>query len=281
MKPFFSPIAAAFTFSPTLPQLIRQAAKLREAGNAKLFLIHAGIIGEENSALLHELLSVNRVPADAYELICRDTDPASLIREVCRQKKISLLIIGALMKEGLFSYYTGTLARNLMRNVPASMLILSCQPDEELTFSHICATVDFSKEGTQLLHTAYDTARLFGSEKLTLLRELLVPGLAMTVHDSGSKEETGSMRQVWEEQERLKINMLVKELHFSGLPVKTAIVYGRQGYEAKKYAEEQNVDLLVVPAPKKKLRLMDRIFQHDQEYLYQELPCSLLCLKAH
>jgi hypothetical protein len=274
-----TPVALAFTFSPTLPRLMEEAAKIREHNDSMLFLIHAGPISASEQTQLHTIIETLNIPPDKHQLICSDGDPEEMIRGVCAELGIGLLIIGALVKEGFLNYYSGSLARALMREPPASLFILTGAATDSLDFKHACATVDFSPEGEAMIAAAYRMALKLQCGKLTLLREFLLPGLAITVHDSGSSDETESIRHEWEEQELKKIEMLITEMRLKDVPVVPAIVYGKQGYEAACYAREHRVDLLIIPAPKKRLKLLDRIFQHDQEYFFKELPCSLLCLK--
>lgn len=55
---------------------------------------------------------------------------------------------------------------------------------------------------------------------------------------------------------------------------------GKSGFELARFAERKKADLLVVSAPKERLILLDRLFPHDLEYVFANLPCNLLVIKS-
>ena len=48
---------------------------------------------------------------------------------------------------------------------------------------------------------------------------------------------------------------------------------------AQQDATDTGGDLFVVTAPRRKLKFFDRLFQHDIEYVFEQLPCSILIVK--
>ncbi|MBI5727623.1 MAG: universal stress protein [Ignavibacteriales bacterium] len=277
----YKTIGLAIGFSPNTAYLIKEAEKLRKHFDAKLLILYAGSSSTEQRAMLDSYLLMAEVPAGEVQFIEEYIEAEKFIKQTCKKYQIDMLIIGAQSKEGFFTYYTGSIARKIMRDAPCSLLILTAPKKGEKSIEKICASVDFTAESEKLVKFAHGLALLYGSKELVLLREFMLPGLAITVHDSGSKDETEDMRKHWQNMEYAKLEMMLKEIPFPGVKVRPAIVYGREGFEASAYAKENNVDLLVVPAQKRKFKLFDRVFQHDQEFLYQELPCSLMCLKIN
>jgi nucleotide-binding universal stress UspA family protein len=51
---------------------------------------------------------------------------------------------------------------------------------------------------------------------------------------------------------------------------------GKSGFELCKFVERKQAGLLVVGAPPRRFSLFDRIFPHDLEYVFADLPCNLL-----
>ncbi|MBI2416719.1 MAG: universal stress protein [Ignavibacteriales bacterium] len=276
----YKTIGLAIGFSPNTDYLIKEAERLRKYFCAKLLILFAGIATAEQREMLDGYLLGAEIPAGEVQFIEEYTEAEKFIKQTCKKHQIDLLILGARSKEGFFTYYTGSIARKIMRDAPCSLLILTAPKKGKKNMEKICASVDFSTDSEEIAKFAHSLALLYGSTELVLLREFMLPGLAITVHDNGSRDETEDMRKHWQNMEFAKLEMMLKEIPFPGVKVRPAIVYGREGFEASAYAKENNVDLLVVPAQKRKFKLFDRVFQHDQEFFYQELPCSLMCLKT-
>lgn len=279
MQAQFHSIGIAITFSPSILSLLSQAEVIRSHNNASLTIIHAG---RENSAemqKLNTLIEKTIHPHAPIEVVWQDDDPVDLIRSVCKEKKIDLLIFGALVREDIVTYFTGSVARDLMRDAPCSMLILTAFKNKFHHFKKICAAVDYSTSGEQVLRQAYNFAVQMGGDELILVKELMLTGLAITVNDSGSIHETEEMREQWKKNEETKLELMIKELHITEIVTSAICLYGKQGWEVTRFAKESVCDLLVIGAPEKKFKLLDRIFQHDQEFMYRELPCSLYMVK--
>ncbi|MCE1188400.1 MAG: universal stress protein [Ignavibacteria bacterium] len=279
MSKMFKTIAIALAYSPTSHLLFREAKNLLDSGATKLVIIHAGQAAETQKKMLPELTAQYGIDDALVTYIESSDDPEQVMKKSCKTHDVDVLLMGAQVKEGVLSYYSGSMARNIMRDSPCSLFILV--PDiraGQQTFEKICVSVEFSPEGEDIVRKAYQLALQHGSRELVLLRELMVPGLAITVHDGGSNE-TEELRLQWEDTENKKLEMLARELKLTDVRVRFRIIYGKKGFEANRFAREEGVNLLIVQAQKRKFKLMDRIFQHDQEFLYKELPCSLLCVK--
>lgn len=273
----FKKLGLAVTFSPNGKALLKEARRLQELFGSELVLIHVG----EKSGEIEKRLNEMAVSAglSSYKIKWGTGDPADAITDRAKEEKIDLLIAGALEKENLITYYIGSVARKIMRNAPFSVLIMtnpSQAPDRLGTF---CVSVDFSPESEYSVKKAYQFARLDKAEELVLIREFQVPGLAMTVQDSGSTRQTEELMKQWKLEEEIKMKMFVKELNLTGIDIKTVCLYGKQGWEANNYVHEIKGDIFVLPAPKKKLKLLDRVFQHDIEFVFKQLPGALLLIR--
>jgi nucleotide-binding universal stress UspA family protein len=205
-------------------------------------------------------------------------NPARVILNAAKELKFDLLIAGALERENLQGYYIGSVARKLMRNSPCSLLILTPDFSKRKLLQKIYMTTNFSEANEPALLYATDLSRMNGGS-LGLIREFQVPGLAMTVNATGSLAEAEDALEQWKKEEQAKMQIYIREHDFSGIPVSGVCIYGKEGFESGAYAKEQEADLLVMTAPERKLWLLDRIFQHDVEYILKELPCSLLLVR--
>lgn len=275
----FSKIGLAVTFSPNGKALLQEAARLKALFNAGLVLIHVGERNEAQEKALSELISQNNIDPAEARIIWKQGEPAKSILKACEEENIDLLIAGALEKEKSIKYYIGSIARKIMREAGCSVLIKISPKIPPVPYKQFCVSALYSPEGEETIKAAHLFAAAEKAEKFLLIKEFQVPGLAMTVYDSGSVKETEEKLSKWKSEEREKLELFAKELNLKGLEIETECLYGKDGYEAGTYAKQAKGDILVIPGPKNKLNFFDRIFQHDQEFLYENIPCDLLIYK--
>ncbi len=275
----FKKIGLAITFSPNALSLLKTAKRLQNLFDSQLCLIH---VGEKNSAtekLMNELLTKAGIDGNSYEIIWHKGEPSKVIINLCSQKNVDLLIAGALEKESMLKYYIGSVARNIMREASCSILILTHPLEEQNSFKKICASVQYNQLGEYSIKKGFEFSKLEKAENFILIREFQIPGLAITISDSGSVQETEQKRFDWQNEEEQKLKVFAGELNITGKEVKTVCLFGKQGWEFGNYVREIGGDLMIVPSPPKRLKFFDRIFQHDIEFILKQLPCALLIIR--
>lgn len=275
----FQKLGLAVTFSPNAVSLLKTAKRLQNLFGSELLLIHAGGKSIETEKLMQDILRQTDIEENSYELIWQEGDPSKVIINACKARNVDLLISGALEKESILKYYIGSVARNIMRESPCSILILTHTSTGEKPFKKFCASVQYNSLGEYAIRKAYEFAKLEKADEFVLIKEFEIPGLAITISDTGSMQETERKRAYWQREEELKLDVFAKELNLSGVELKTVCLYGKQGWVSSNYAREYNGDLLIVPLPHQKLKLFDRIFQHDIEFVFKQLPCALLIIR--
>ncbi len=275
----FKKIGLAVTFSPNSLALLFEAKRFSKLFNSELVLIHIGDYSEELKSQLINMIHETEIAENAYKLLWQEGDVEDSILEICTSEKIDLLIAGALIKENFLKYYIGSIARTLMREAPCSVLLLTKPSIERPLFKKICVSVDFTYSSELAARKAHEVSSLLNCKELFFIREFQLPALATTVYDSGSKEEVQKMRNVWLDEEKNKMDLFVRELNITDADVKSVCLYGKQGWEASNWVCENKGDLFVIPSPARKPKLLDRIFQHDWEFVFRQLPCSLLIVK--
>jgi nucleotide-binding universal stress UspA family protein len=72
------------------------------------------------------------------------------------------------------------------------------------------------------------------------------------------------------------VEKLLQHIPHEGLKVNIKLVMGKSGFELAKFTKRKEADLLVVGASARRFSLFDRVFTHDQEYIFEDLPCNLL-----
>ncbi|GMU86726.1 MAG: hypothetical protein AMXMBFR48_19670 [Ignavibacteriales bacterium] len=278
MKPEIRKIGLAISFSPNSLAHLELARQLCRRWGSVLTLIYAGQPDDAMKKRLEETKEELKKEAVSASIITGQGNPARVILNASKELKFDLLIAGALERENLQGYYIGSVARKLMRNSPCSLLILTPDFSKRKLLQKIYMTTNFSEANEPALLYATDLSRMNGGS-LGLIREFQVPGLAMTVNATGSLTEAEDALEQWKKEEQAKMQIYIREHDFSGIPVSGVCIYGKEGFESGAYAKEQEADLLVMTAPERKLWLLDRIFQHDVEYILKELPCSLLLVR--
>lgn len=275
----FKKLGLAITFSPNGRALLQEAKRLQDLFDAELQLIHVGEKTTQTEELLKKLMDSAFLNMNSTKVIWTNGEPSKAIIQKCVDENIDLLIAGALEKENLLNYYIGSVARKILRSIPCSVLILTSPSVNPKPIKNFCVAVDYTPESEVTIKKAYEFAILEKAENFNLIREYQVPGLLMTVQDSGSTQETERIRNQWQDEEVSKLKMLVNELDLNKVKVNPICLYGKQGWEANRYVHEMKSDILVISGPKKELRFIDRVFQNNVEFIFKQLPCSLLVIK--
>lgn len=275
----FKKIGLAITFSPTGKALLAEAKRLQSLFNSELYLFHIGERTDEKEKSLLELIFASGLNADSFKLDWGSGDPAKAIIKKAKEHSLDLLIAGALEKESMINYYIGSVARKLMRKAPCSLLIHTIRPNGFSKFNKFCVSVDFTEENENMIKLAYQFALLENAKDFVLIREFKVLGLASTVYETGSAQGTEKVRLEIQQEEEEKTKFYIKELQLKNINVETVCLYGKEGWEANNYIRENGGDIFVHLAPKNSLKFVDRLFQHDLEFILKELPCSLLLVK--
>lgn len=275
----FDKIGLAITFSPNGLPLLKSAVRLQKLFNSELYLIHVGEKNSDQEAKIENLLQKAEISESTYRLVWEKGEPSKSIISAVSENKIDLLIAGALEKENVIKYYLGSVARTIMRESPSSVLILTHPEPEPKEFKKFCVSVDFNSLGELAIKKSYQFAKLEHADEFILVKEFEVPGLAITVYDSGSTADTEKSKLEWQKEEEEKLKFFAKEMNLAGLNYSTIALFGKQGWEARNFVKNNGSDLFVVPSPPKKLKFLDKIFQHDLEFILSQLPCSLLIIR--
>ena len=102
----------------------------------------------------------------------------------------------------------------------------------------------------------------------------------MSSADQATEEEYSKLKNTLVETEIDTVQQLLSKINHDDLKINIKILAGKSGFETAQFAKRKQADLLVVPAPPRRLKLLDRIFPHDLEYIFADLPCSLLIVHA-
>lgn len=270
-------IGLAIAFSPRVAALIAEAVRLKKMWSAELLLIHVGNHGvEEESKLKQILIEAGLGEDNAVKIFWEDGNPSERILSTCKKERIDLLIAGALKKENLVQYYLGTVARKILRKADCSVLLLTNPSTSPTLFKNIVVNAEDSPFVEDAIITACHIGLKDKSSWLHVVREIKMYGLTMTVSEQYSEDEYEQMRQSLVKDEVENVEKILQRIPHEGLKVNIKLVTGKSGFELSKFAQRKQADLLVVGAPQRRFSLFDRVFTHDQEYIFADLPCNLL-----
>ncbi len=275
----FTKIGLAVSFSPTRKALLCEAKRLSDLTNSDLVLIHNGNKTTETEIRLDDL--INSVGIEKSKIIVDwvSGEIADSIIKSAEKNNVDLLLAGALEKENLIKKYFGSVARKLMRQARCSVLVLTSPSENPQKINKIYVSTDFSSDGERTIQLAHNFALLQNAEEFVLLRELNALGLAYTLQDSTTIADIEELRKQWLEDEEIKMNFFIKELNLPILEPKIVCLYGKEGWEASNYAKTNKADLFVVNQPKQNITFLDKLFPHEVDYSFINIPTNLLIVR--
>jgi nucleotide-binding universal stress UspA family protein len=276
----FHTIAVAVAFSPRMENILIESFRLAGMFDAKLLIINI----DENPATSKEKIksSVQAISKEnvSYDLICESGITVEKILEICEINVVDLLVIGALEREGLLTKYIGSVSRDLCRRAKCSILLLTVPQANGTEFNHhVVNGSDHPKTLHSIRTAAYFAGKVKPSE-FTVIREIDVPAMAMSMSENISQSESEKIKKDIRDDEFSRLNAMVSELQMENVQLSVKSITGKPGFAISNFAKQVKADLLVVNSSDKDLNIFDRLFPHDVEYILEELPCNLLIVHS-
>ncbi len=262
--------------APT-PRAVAVAAEARRiAGryDAELSLLHV-VSDPDSEPRLRRLLADAAVPDADSALVVRTGNVTSVVNRYLREVNADLVVAGALEKEGAVTYLLGSVARNLARRAPSSVLLLTTPQKESQGFRQIVVAVQYDAvAAADMVRFAVDFARRESANALHIVSEYDHSGLRGAMTDGLDMREAAQIRSSTRAVESLRLATFLEDIDCSGVRLVTTTLEGRAGWEVSQYARRIRADLMVAAAPRH-TGLLGRLFQHGIEYAFEELPCAL------
>jgi nucleotide-binding universal stress UspA family protein len=274
----YKKIALAIAFSPTIEALLCEVKRLKKIHQAILIFIHIGEESEENKMLLNSLMERNQIDKKEIKIVWKKGKPAKKILQICYNEGVDLLVAGAQKKEGLFTYYMGSLARKIIRKANCSVLIFIEPSTTPRPFKKVVINGIQQPQTPFVIKRAIEFCKLEMSNRIFILNEIKMYGLQMATAGVGSEEEISKFREKLVNDEIAYVKNILEDLETGNLPINIKIGTGRWTTELAKFSENIQADLLVVGG-QDNLSFFDRLFPHDLEDLLINLPCNVLILK--
>jgi len=275
----FTKLGLAITFSPTGKALLKETKRLKTLFNASLSLIHVGKKTPDTENHLSSFITESGMEVSEVEIIWTSGETGNAIISSSKSAGVDLLIAGALEKENLLKYYVGSVARRIMRDAGSSVLILKSPSDNPGGFKKFFVSTDYSELSEYTIKKTYQFALIEEAEELVIIRDYRIPGVSSAVLDSGDTEDLENARGVWQQEEEEKMRMFIRELNLKGIRISTHCLYGREGWRAGNFAKQNQADIFAISSPARKYNLLDRLFPHEAEYTFEQLPSNLLIVR--
>jgi nucleotide-binding universal stress UspA family protein len=272
----FHRLCLAFAFSPRAEALVSEAVRLTRVFNGKLAVLHVGDCTLEEKEQISNMISRNGLRQEQFEILCEAGSPSKVILSVCKREKIDLLIAGALQKENIIKYYLGTIGRTILRKADCSVLMLTDPKEGDLTFDNIVTLAEDSPYVEQAIQVSCQLAKAAKTKWIHIVRELKMYGLTLTAMEQNSEQEYDQQRHQLLKEEIDEVEKILCRVPHDDVKVNIKVISGKSGFELARFAEKKNADLLIVGAPERRFRFFDRLFTHDLEYIFADLPCNLL-----
>jgi nucleotide-binding universal stress UspA family protein len=280
LKPFKS-IGIGVAYSPNLKANLFEAARLSVFFGAKLFLIHVGEASEEKTNMLSIILKSFEKDKLDYEVVFKTGDPVDVILSTSEEKKIDLLILGAVRREQILKYYIGSIARKITRQAKCSILLLIKPSVERVPCQHIVVNGLKDPKTEQTITSAFYVAKQLNAEKVTIVEEIGQDQIAVKVDDDKSLRRTNIAKERIELRENSRVKEIISHIpkeYTKNKTIKLQPIFGKRGYSIGHYAQISRADLLIMNAPSK-MTFLDRLFPHDIEHILTELPTDVLILQ--
>ena len=277
----FKTIGIGVTFSPNLEANINEAARFALCFGSKLVLIHVGEASEEKSKTFLKFLSPFKSKNLDYEVLFKSGDPVDVILSSAQEKKVDLLIIGALKKENFLKYYLGSIARKITRQADCSVLLLINPSIERVPCKHIVVNGLKDPKTKETVTTAFLVGHKLGVDKVTVVEEIDQDEVSVNVDDDKSLRKSTIIKERLRVREEARVKKILNTIppdFTKDMVIKSQPIFGKRGYSIGHYAQVARADLLVMNAPAK-MTFWDRVFPHDIEYILTELPTDVLIVQ--
>ena len=277
----FKTIGIGVTFSPNLEANINEAARLALFFGSRLVLIHVGEASEEKLNKFLAFLNPFKDQGLDFEVSFKSGDPVEVILSTTDDKKVDLLIIGALKKENFVKYYLGSIARKVTRKATCSVLLLINPSKERVSCSHIVVNGLKDPKTEETVATAFFVGHKLGANKITVVEEISDEEVSVKVDDDKSLRKSTIVKERLRLREEMRVKTILGTIPgelTKGIKIKSQPIFGKRGYSIGHYAQVARADLLVMNAPRK-MNFWDRLFPHDIEHILTELPTDVLIVQ--
>jgi nucleotide-binding universal stress UspA family protein len=279
MKTSFKIIGSAVSFAATTQAMAAETARLVNFFQARLVLMHVGRKDSQKEAAMQSLVDGMKIAPERIKICWAEGDPADQILKICQKEKVDLLIAGALSKENLLNHYLGSVARKIMRKATCSIWMITNPSVEYVPLKNIVVDAEGFDKIERSISLGCQLGRKEKDSWVHIVRELKMLGLALSVREQCTESEYDLMERKLVKEETEIVEKALATIPHKDVKINIKLLAGKSGFELVQFARRKSADLLIIRAPERQLSIFDRIFPHDQEYIFSDLPCNLLIIQ--
>ena len=281
-KTLFKKILVGFAFSPNLKANIFTSLRLADSLKAEIFFIHVGKKTSVKEKTFEEILEDSPVQPKLIKVLWEEGGPIPTILKVCEKNKIDLLLLGAVQRENVLRFYVGSIAREITRKAPCSVLLLIKPSIEEVPSKHVIVNALNEPNTEKTIRAAFEFSSLMDIPNVTLVGEISQSKVNVTADDDESLKKVTEIKEGIENEEKNRYDEILKNIPDSlkeNKKIQSQSIFGARGYSIGHYARVVRADLLVLNSETKRSSFVSRIFPRDMEHILSELPTDVLIIK--
>ncbi len=257
-------IAVASTFSPRFEKVLGEAKRMRDRFGADLNLLYVGQKDDETTRKFSEALHAFALPAES-NIHYLEGEPGVAILSALQDKKLELIIAGALEKKVVLHPFLGDVARRLVREAVCSVMLFTSPEREPKPLQRIVFVTDGSEFSKAALLQVLHLAEQEKPERVYVIRVLTTFDAARSADEPRSDAE--------EESEIEKFVLAAGE---TKVPIEARVIRGNTGFAAADFVNAVGADLLVVPVPKTETK--HELPAHFA-WINEVIPCNLWVIR--
>ena len=281
-KTLFKKILVGFAFSPNLKANIFTSLRLADSLKAEIFFIHVGKKTSVKKKTFEEILEDSPVQPKLIKVLWEEGGPIPTILKMCEKNKIDLLLLGAVQRENVLRFYVGSIAREITRKAPCSVLLLIKPSIEEVPSKHVVVNALNEPNTEKTIRAAFEFSSLMDIPNVTLVGEISQSKVNVTADDDESLKKVTEIKEGIENEEKNRYDEILKNIPDSlkeNKKIQSQSIFGARGYSIGHYARVVRADLLVLNSETKRSSFISRIFPKDMEHILSELPTDVLIIK--
>jgi nucleotide-binding universal stress UspA family protein len=265
-------VVVPLALSPTAAAVAVEGDRWAKILGAQTVMLHVGEENEATRSRFEEILREHGIEGARLEF--NPGKPGATISQVAGREKATLIVAGALEKEGALAYFFGSVARQMARQAPCSVLLLKEPRVEPHEHGRWVVTVSYDDESRGMLEYVAWLAQRAQPERIDVVMEYRLSGADWALDGDLDAHNAAAHRSSFQREEEARLADLLAGSSLAGANVRAVCLRGRVGHASNEYAQLHDADLLFALAPTH-LGFWDRFFQHGVEFALEYLPCAL------